>query len=278
MALSSPQKKLITSYFAVTVLYSILITGIHLLLKFLNLAPSLLLYIPFILIGSIIIYYKYFREKVRGAQFQGAGVTTVPTVYYMAMLAAPFLPLNGISLFTDKVVEIKSIGQLRETRETFLLIPKLQPNYKQLFDSVSFETRTDEDGQVTTQFNYIATMPVAFNNKVWMVITDFKTLNQYESTPALFEIQKNFYDVSREKVIHFPFDSIQYLEKTDAPVDLLQSKRLKPVDPVFIYASLNDLAYLRIMMCWIMGGTYLVLTLFFVMTVVTGHYEAIDND
>lgn len=280
MALSSPQKKLITSYFSVTVIYSILITGIHLLLKFLNLAPSLLLYIPFILIGSIIIHYKYFREKVRGAQFQGAGVTTVPTVYYMAMLAAPFLPLNGISLFTDKVVEIKSIGQLRETRETFLHVSKLQPNYKQLFDSVSFETSTDEDGQVTTQFNYIATMPVAFNNKAWMVITDFKTLNEYESTPALLEIQKNFYNASREKVIHFPFDSIQYLEKTNAevPLALLQSRKVKPVDAVFIYASLNDLTYQRIVMCWIMGVTYLVLTLFFIMTVATGHYEAINND
>jgi hypothetical protein len=280
MALSAPQKKLITSYFAVTVIYSISVTGLHLLLKFLNLAPSFLLYLPFILVGSIIIYYTYFREKVRGAQFRGAGVTTVPTVYYMAMLAAPFLPLNGISLLTDRVVEIKSLNQLKETKEMFLNISPLQPDYKQFFDSVSFETEMDDDGNVNTQFNYIATMPVAFNNKVWLVVTNFKTSNQYESIAALLEIQREFYNTSREKVIQFPFDSIQYVEKTDSevPLALLQSKRVKPVDLIFINPSLTSISSLRIWLCWIMGGTYIVLTLFFVMTVATGHYEEIVND
>jgi hypothetical protein len=280
MALSSPQKKLITSYFAVTVIYSVSITGLHLLLKILNLAPSLLVYIPFILIGSIIIYYKYFREKIRRVQFRGAGVTTVPTVYYMAMLAAPFLPLNGISLLTDRIVEINSINRLRETTETFLSIPKLEPDYKLFFDSVSFETEMDEDGKVDTRFNYTATMPVAFNNKAWIVIKNLKYSNKYESTAVLLEMQKNFYDANRKRVIQFPFDSIQYVEKTDGevPLALLQSKRVKPVDLIFINPSLTSISSLRIWLCWIMGGTYFVLSLFFIMTVATGHYEEIVND
>jgi hypothetical protein len=59
---------------------------------------------------------------------------------------------------------------------------------------------------------------------------------------------------------------------------LLQSKRVKPVDLIFINPSLTSISSLRIWLCWIMGGTYIVLTLFFVMTVATGHYEEIVND
>lgn len=279
MAFSSSQKKLLVSYFCITLVFSIAIACVHLILKLLHIAPaSLLTYIPVIIIGSIVLYIKYFRKKVREVQFRGAGVTTVPTVYFMAMAAIPFLPLNLVALITDRIIEVQSSNQLRETSEPFFIISPLQPDYKKLIDTSSYKTSTDEEGQVSTQFDYTATMPVALNDQIWIVIKKIENYEDYESPVTLLEMLKDFYQASREKVLRFPFDSVRYMEKTDAPLDLLQTKKVNPAGVLFIYASLKDIFSLRISYCWIIGGTYILLTLFFVMTVATGHYEAIDND
>ncbi|NJN42964.1 MAG: hypothetical protein HC811_12775 [Flammeovirgaceae bacterium] len=272
----SAKQNLVVIYFSVTMLVGISVTLLHYVLVQFNLAPSsLLMYLPLLVIVEVVVFYAYFREKVKAVGFRGAGVTTVPTVYFMAMLAAPFLPLNAISLLTDRVIEVNTVDELRDTNEMFIHISDVKALPEQLIDTVMFETSEDDDGNVNTQFNYLALVPLVSGRDTWLVVRNFEAINRYETLPALLDIQSTFWQASREEVLRFPYDSIEYLEKIDRkePLAFLLTKGVNPVDPVFIHGSLSSISEFRIILCWIMGGTYLVLSLFFIMTVATGHNE-----
>ena len=282
MALASTQKKLIGYFFLVTVIFSAFMVLIHVILNAFNLAPSsFFMYVPVMIIGAIIIDYFYFREKIRNVGFRGAGVTTVPTVYYMAMLAAPSLFLNSVAIQTDRVEEIERVGQLRNTSEVFIHLTNVEPRINEMMDTVTHQTDKDEDGFETTRFQYTALVPIgSVSDETWIVKNEYETLNHGETSAVIIQMQQRLRQTSREKVLTFPYGEVQYVEKItlDRPKEILSAKAMNAVNPIFVHASLESAANHRIGWVWLYGGAYLLLGFFFIGAVAFGHYEEIIND
>ncbi len=282
MALAAAQKKLIGHFFVVTLAFSAIMALIHVALNAVQLATfSFFMYVPAMLIGAIIIDYFYFRKKIRNVGFKGAGVTTVPTVYYMAMLATPSLFLNGVAILTDRVVEIEHVGQLRDTSEKFIHIAQIEPRINEMLDTVSYQTDKDEDGFETTRFQYTALVPLgSAGDETWIVMNQYEALNHGETDAVIHQMQKRLWQSSREKALTFPYAEVQYVVRItlDRPKEILNAKKINALHPIFLHASLESATSHRINWVWLYGGTYLLLSIFFIGAVAFGHHEEIIHD
>jgi hypothetical protein len=283
MALSSSQKKLIGSFFLIVVLSGILFLGVHYLLYLVHLAPSsILIYMPFILLGAIVVYVLYLRAKVKAVQFRGTGTSVVPAVYFVVMLLAPVPFLHFISIVTDQVVEISSVEQWPALEDkSFVRIAALHPRPDELIDTVVFNTFTDDNDLIKTNYQYTALVPLTTQkNPAWIVFRHFETLDGNLPTAAIVEKQKTVSEQNRKRNNTYPYDSIQYFTEalTDHPIALLKSKNKSSDQAIFLQPSLESASDFRSTWIWISGILLLILCFYFVFSVVFGHNEQLDID
>jgi hypothetical protein len=285
MTWNSPKKKLVLSFFFITLTFGLIWAGAHYLLSQFGLAQSVFVYLPFVLLSAILADYRYLRQKIKDVQFKGAGNVTVPTVFYMAVLAITPAFLNGAALFTDRVAEIGTINELAQTHDTFIHVANIQPKIAELIDTVTRETENDEDDGESTRYQYKALVPLArladdADFSTWVVFSGIETLKGAWPESTILEKQKAFWKIQHDRVLNYPYDSICYFEKEhdEQLLEILKARSRSSTDLIFVRPSLADPSSMRKTAMQFLGWSYLALCIFFIGAVAFGHYEEIIND
>lgn len=267
---------LLSAFAAIQLGMAALAAALHALLSFAQLAPtSFFFYLPLVAVLSISGYVFYLKKYVRDALFKGAGVVTVPTVYYMASLAGISAGLNGIAVYTDRVVVVNHISELSSTRATFIRLPNLTADLSQLRDTTVVESETDEDGATSNSFVFQAIAPAGENT--FLSFREFKSFPGALDASVINSMRDDFTRESRAKALTFPIEQVQYVEVI--PADRVAASLLrKEAAPVLLHASLETAAAHRhswVKICLISLG---ILCVFFVGVVSFGDHEEIEHD
>lgn len=286
MAQSPAQKNLTIAFVFLSLLFGSVFSLIHFTLSTMGLQTELLSYTPYVIGASIIVYFLHFRHRIAAVNFLGAGRSTVPTVFFMAIILSPATFLNLTAPYTDKVVELDSVENVSTTKASEFSLKKYFFVRDQMIDTVTTSSGMDDD-MVKNSFSYIAMVPLVDREgdtafTTWMTwMTKSNSVDGELTEDVSRQIQKDFLESCRAEARELSHDSIVYfsiMKFNSNYKEMLTGRGKLNERNVFLFSSTETLGADRAGAAWVFGIAYLVLLIFFWGAVALGHLEPITND